>query len=102
MISDINDDSKDANKNKMIFMIKRVEDVLDQKSGSCCLIVLMQKRTRRMFMIRMLNMVLLLLNSLFNIVGTENGDQDEARTNYTDKITFVLLSNQTFFRYGLL
>ena len=49
MISDINDDSKDANKNKMIFMIKRVEDVLDQKSGSCCLIVLMQKRTRRMF-----------------------------------------------------
>ena len=55
-----------------------------------------------MFMIRMLNMVLLLLNSLFNIVGTENGDQDEARTNYTDKITFVLLSNQTFFRYGLL
>jgi hypothetical protein len=89
MISDINDDSKDANKNTMIFMIKRVEDVLDQKSGSCCLIVLMQKRTRRMFMIRMLNMVLLLLNSLFNKVGTENGDQDEERTNYTDKITFV-------------
>ena len=47
MISDINDDTKDANKNKMIFMIKHVEDVLDQKSGSCCLIVLMQKRTRR-------------------------------------------------------